>query len=187
MGHAAVMPFSFKKNLNQVIPVTSSSQMRKISNGLMREPMTLEIPQTLGLSGQLMYQSENKFTDLYSYITKIVQHSPLTVVPAAIFPSSMKMSSVRIQLHPSASEAKELNLVIRLSTKGMIHSLSKKQITEAQIGSEYPQVKSVLSQLEKANVIEITGMIKGSSTRPVLKNRWFIEKILEEPLTAAIE
>merc|ERR1719402_127595 len=121
--HAAVMPFSFKKNLNQVIPVTSSSQMKKISNGLMREPMTLEIPQTLGLSGQLMYQSENKFTDLYSYITKIVQHSPLTIVPSAIFPSSMKMSSVRIQLHPSASEAKELNLVIRLSTKGMIHSL----------------------------------------------------------------
>merc|ERR1712180_117486 len=214
--HAAVMPFS--------------SQMRKISNGLMREPMTLEIPQTLGLSGQLMYQSENKFTDLYSYITKIVQHSPLTVVPAAVFPSSMKMSSVRIQLHPSASEAKELNLVIRLSTKGMIHSLSKKQITEAQIGSEYPQIKSVLSKLEKANIVEITGMIKGSSgseiqkinsmivagkksegtvlsavevtpikgetygitlegslTRPVLKNRWSIEKILEEPLTAAIE
>merc|ERR1719495_1664005 len=228
--HAAVMPFSFKKNLIQVIPVTSSSQMRKISNGLMREPMTLEIPQTLGLSGQLMYQSENKFTDLYSYITKIVQHSPLTVVPSAIFPSSMKMSSVRIQLHASASEAKELNLVVRLSTKGMIHSLSKKQITEAQIGSEYPQIKSVLSQLEKANIVEITGMIKGSSgseiqkinsmvvagkksegtvlsavevtpikgetygitlegslTRPVLKNRWSIEKILEEPLTAAIE
>merc|ERR1711962_1451207 len=228
--HAAVMPFSFKKNPIQVIPVTSSSQMRKISKGLMREPMTLEIPQTLGVSGQLMYQSENKFTDLYSYITKIVQHSPLTVVPSAIFPSSMKMSSVRIQLHPSASEAKELNLVIRLSTKGMIHSLSKKQITEAQIGSEYPQIKSVLSQLEKANIVEITGMIKGSSgseiqkinsmivagkksegtvlsavevtpikgetygitlegslTRPVLKNRWSIEKILEEPLTAAIE
>merc|ERR1712111_86819 len=228
--HAPVMPFSFKKNLIQVIPVTSSSQMRKISNGLMREPMTLEIPQTLGLSGQLMYQSENKFTDLYSYITKIVQHSPLTVVPAAVFPSSMKMSSVRIQLHPSASEAKELNLVVRLSTKGMIHSLSKKQITEAQIGSEYPQIKSVLSQLEKANIVEITGMIKGSSgseiqkinsmivagkksegtvlsavevtpikgetygvtlegslTRSVLKNRWSIEKILEEPLTASIE
>merc|ERR1719495_165442 len=216
--HAAVMPVSF------------SSQMRKISNGLMREPMTLEIPQTLGVSGQLMYQSENKFTDLYSYITKIIQHSSLTIVPAAIFPSSMKMSSVRIQLHPSASEAKELNLVVRLSTKGMIHSLSKKQITEAQIGSEFPQVKSVLSQLEKANVVEITGMIKGSSgseikkinsvivtgkksegtilsavevtpikgetygitlegslTRPVLKNRWSIEKILEEPVTALIE
>merc|ERR1719259_366577 len=99
----------------------------------------------------------------------------------------MKMSSVRIQLHPSASVAKELNLVIRLSTKGMIHSLSKKQITEAQIGSEYPQIKSVLSKLEKANIVEITGMMKGSLTRPVLKNRWSIEKILEEPLTAAIE
>merc|ERR1711962_446056 len=104
------------------------------------------------------------------------------------------------------------------------------QITEAQIGSEYPQIKSVLSQLEKANIVEITGMIKGSSgseikkinsvivtgkksegtilsavevtpikgetygitlegslTRPVLKNRWSIEKILEEPVTALIE
>merc|ERR1712200_154867 len=121
------------------------------------------------------YQSENKFTDLYSYITKIVQHSPITIVPAAIFPSSIKMSSVRIQLHPSASEAKELNLVIRLSTKGMIHSLSKQQITEAQIGSEYPQVKSVLSQLEKANIVEITGMIEGSSGSVIKKiNSMFV-------------
>merc|ERR1712121_445029 len=111
----------------------------------------------------------------------------LTVVPAAIFPSSMKMSSVRIQLHPSASEARELNLVVRLSTKGMIHSFSKKQITEAQIGSEYPQVKSVLSQLEKANIVEITGMIKGSSGSEIQKIRWSIEKILEETLTAALE
>merc|ERR1719495_969808 len=95
--HAAVMPFSFKKNLNQVIPVTSSSQMKKISNGLMREPMTLEIPQTLGLSGQLMYQSENKFTDLYSYITKIVQHSPLTIVsPPMSSPSLTARSSWRL-------------------------------------------------------------------------------------------
>merc|ERR1712198_772854 len=187
--HAAVMPFSFKKNLIQVIPVTSSSQMRKISNGLMREPMTLEIPQTLGLSGQLMYQSENKFTDLYSYITKIVQHSPLTVVPAAIFPSSMKMSSVRIQLHPSASEAKELSLVIRLSTKGMIHSLSKKQITEAQIVAGKKSEGTVLSAVEVTPIEgETYGVtLEGSLTRPVLKNRWSIEKILEEPLTAAIE
>merc|ERR1719385_222708 len=56
--HAAVMPFSFKKNLNQVIPVTSSSQMKKISNGLMREPLTLEIPQTLGHSSHLLFPDE---------------------------------------------------------------------------------------------------------------------------------
>merc|ERR1719391_917803 len=120
--HAAVMPFSFKKNLNQVIPVSSCTSLRTSS---------LTCTPTLPRSSSTL-------------------HSPLSQPP-------------------SASEARELNLVVRLSTKGMIHSLSKKQITEAQISSEFPQVKSVLSQLEKANVVEITGMIKGSSGSEIQK------------------
>merc|ERR1712111_127183 len=47
--------------------------------------------------------------------------------------------------------------------KGMMHSLSKKMITVAEIPSEFTQVKSVLSQLEKANVVEIIAMTKGAS------------------------
>merc|ERR1719197_2244809 len=45
----------------------------------------------------------------------------------------------------------------------MMHSLSKKMITEAEIPSEFTQIKSVLSQLEKANVVEIIAMTKGAS------------------------
>merc|ERR1712111_74887 len=44
-----------------------------------------------------------------------------------------------------------------------MHSLSKKMITVAEIPSEFTQVKSVLSQLEKANVVEIIAMTKGAS------------------------
>merc|ERR1712168_1765347 len=61
------------------------------------------------------------------------------------------------------SETKEFNLVVRISTKGMLHSLSQRQISESQISSDFRQVKSVLSQLEKANVVEITGMTKSAS------------------------
>merc|ERR1712029_808126 len=61
------------------------------------------------------------------------------------------------------SVAKEFKLIISLSTKGMMHSLSKKMITVAEIQSEFTQVKSVLSQLEKANVVEIIAMTKGAS------------------------
>merc|ERR1719481_1092034 len=43
------------------------------------------------------------------------------------------------------------------------HVCSQRQISEHQISSEFPQVKSVLSQLEKANVVEIIGMTKGAS------------------------
>merc|ERR1719369_1858265 len=71
---------------------------------------------------------------MFSYIQKITQHTPLSIFPSGIFPSSVRL-----------------------------HSLSQKKISEHQIPSEFSQVKSVLSQLEKANVVEIIGMTKSSS------------------------
>merc|ERR1719431_1904630 len=92
-----------------------------------------------------------------------MQHTPLTIIPTAILPSSVRRSYIALELIPSKSELKELKIVVRLSTKGMMHSLSQKQISEHQISTEFSQVKSVLSQLEKANVVEIVGMTKSSS------------------------
>merc|ERR1712002_309817 len=129
----------------------------------------MEIGQSLGLSAQMKYKSEAMFTDLYSYIQKIVQHTPLSVIPSGLFPSSVKMSSFSINYHPARSQTKEFNIVLRLSTKGMMHSLSKMQISENQISSELSHVRGVLSQLEKANVVEITGMTKSSSGSPLKK------------------
>merc|ERR1712180_401346 len=186
--------------------------------------------QSLGLSAQLKYKSEAMFTDLYSYIQKITQHTPLSVIPSGLFPSSAKMSSFSINYHPARSQTKEFNIVLRLSTKGMMHSLSKMQISESQISSELSHVRGVLSQLEKANVVEITGMTKSSSGSPLkkitsvivmgqksegshmvaaevspvssktfgltfegkfmlpeLRNRFNIEKMLEEPLRGIVE
>merc|ERR1719259_923173 len=167
--HVFVMPYSFKYNFLQVTPITHSLSMKKISSGIKRQPIEMEIGQSLGLSAQLKYKSEAMFTDLYSYIQKIVQHTPLSVIPSGLFPSSAKMSSFSINYHPARSQTKEFNIVLRLSTKGMMHSLSKMQISESQISSELSQVRGVLSQLEKANVVEITGMTKSSSGSPLKK------------------
>merc|ERR1712111_278285 len=76
---------------------------------------------------------------------------------------TVRMSSVSIELLPAQSITKEFKLIISLSTKGMMHSLSKNMITEAEIPSEFTQVKSVLAQLEKANVVEIIAMTKGAT------------------------
>merc|ERR1719347_622707 len=228
--HVFVMPYSFKYNFLQVTPITHSLSLKKISSGIKRQPVEMEIGQSLGLSAQLKYKSEAMFTDLYSYIQKIVQHTPLSVIPSGLFPSSVKMSSFSINYHPARSQTKEFNIVLRLSTKGMMHSLSKMQISESQISSELSHVRGVLSQLEKANVVEITGMTKSSSGSPLkkitsvivigqksggshmvaaevspvsgktfgltfegkfmlpeLRNRFNIEKMLEEPLRGIVE
>merc|ERR1719481_2136268 len=227
--HAFIKPYTFQYNFLQVTPITHSN-VKMISSGLKRQPIEMEIGQSLGLSGQLRYESEARFTDLYSYIQKITQHTPLSIIPSGIFPSSVRMSSMRIEYHPSRSQTKEFNVVLRLSTKGMMHSLSKMQISEQQISSELSHVRGVLSQLEKANVVEIIGMTKTSSGSPLnkihsvivlgkksegshmaalevspisgktygltfegkfelpeLKNRFNIEKILEEPLRGIVE
>merc|ERR1712029_466407 len=150
--HAFVLPFTFKHNLLTVTPFSHSTQLRKIVSGVIRKPISIEVGQSLGLSARVHYHSDAKFVDLVSYIQKITQHTPLSILPSAILPSTVRMSSVSIELLPAESVTKEFKLIISLSTKGMVHSLSKKMITEAEIPSEFTQVKSVLSQLDLANV-----------------------------------
>merc|ERR1719431_294102 len=161
--HAFVLPYTFKHNLLTVTPFSHSTHLRKIVSGLVRQPVSIEVGQSLGLSARVHYHSDAKFVDLVSYIQKITQHTPLSILPSAILPSTVRMSSVSLELFPAKSATKEFKLIISLSTKGMMHSLSKKMITEVEIPSEFTQVKSVLSQLEKANVVEIIAMTKGAS------------------------
>jgi len=160
--HGFVLPYTFKHNLKQITPVSQSSQ-KKIVSGLKRQPLKMEIGQSLGLSARFAYESDAKSVDIFSYIHKITQHTPLSILESAIFPSSVRMTSVALVFNPSQSETKEFNIVVRLSTKGMMHSLSRRVITEQQISGEFSNVHNVMSQLEKANIVEITGMTKGSS------------------------
>merc|ERR1719283_481248 len=161
--HGFIMPYTFKYNLLTVTPFSHSHELKKIVSGINRQPVSMEIGQSLGLSARVQYQTDAKFVDLFSYIQKIIQHTPLSIFPTGIFPSSIRMSSLSFEYFPARSQTKEFNIVVRLSTKGMTHSLSHKKISEQQISSEFTQVKSVLSQLEKANVLEITGMTKSAA------------------------
>merc|ERR1712136_177933 len=161
--HGFVKPYTFKYNLLTITPISHATQLKRIVSGINRQPISMEIGESLGVSARIKYQSDAKFVDMFSYIQKIIQHTPLSVFPSGIFPSSARMSSLSLEYFPAKSEAKEINLIVRLSTKGMLHSLSQRQISERQISSEFRQVKSVLSQLEKANVVEIIGMTKGAS------------------------
>merc|ERR1712111_235379 len=160
--HAFVLPYTFKYNLLTVTPFSHSTH-KEIVSDFNRKPISIEVGQSLGLSARVKYYSDAKFVDLVSYIQKITQHTPLSIIPSAILPSSVRMSSISLALFPTKSVTKEFKLVISLSTKGMMHSLSKKMITEVEIPSEFTQVKSVLSELEKANVVEIIAMTKGAS------------------------
>merc|ERR1712121_60920 len=161
--HGFIKPYTFKYNLLTVTPLSHATQLKRIVSGINRQPISMEVGESLGVSARIQYQSDAKFVDMFSYIQKIIQHTPLSVFPSGIFPSSARMSSLSLEYFPAKSQTKEINFVVRLSTKGMLHSLSQKQISEGQISSQFRQVKFVLSKLEKANVVEIIGMTKSAS------------------------
>merc|ERR1712121_248149 len=121
--HGFIMPYTFKYNLLTVTPFSHSHELKKIVSGINRQPVSMEIGQSLGLSARVQYQTDAKFVDLYSYIQKIIQHTPLSIFPTGIFPASVRMSSLSFEYLPARSQVKELNLVVRLSTNGMTHSL----------------------------------------------------------------
>merc|ERR1711931_49617 len=153
--HGFILPYTFKYDLLTVTPLSHATQLKRIVSGINRQPISMEVGESLGVSARIQYQSDAKFVDMFSYIQKIIQHTPLSIFPSGIFPSSARMSSLSLECFPAKSQTKEINFVVRLSAKGMTHGYcprdicSQRQISEHQISSEFPQVKSVLSQLEK--------------------------------------
>merc|ERR1711962_1470764 len=135
--HGFIRPYTYKYNVLQVTPLTQSTSIKTILSGPIVS-VEKQVGKSLGVSAviQGIYQTH-------------------------FIPTSLKMSSLSLDVSPS--QTKEIKLILSLSTKGMMHSLSKKMITEQNIPSQYNQVKTVLSKLEKAHIVEITGMLLGSS------------------------
>merc|ERR1712042_93306 len=122
----------------------------------------MPIGQTLGLSGRLVAESDAKFTDIASYIEKLSQHSPLSILTAGILPSSVRKSSIKIEYHPSMSENKEFNINIKLSTPFMRRSLSSGSINLEELSHSSP-VKQVVSKLssDSTTLVKISATTKG--------------------------
>merc|ERR1719385_326595 len=112
--HGFIKPYTFKYNLLTVTPLSHATQLKRIVSGINRQPISMEVGESLGVSARIHYQSDAKFVDMFSYIQKIIQHTPLSIFPSGIFPSSTRMSSLSLEYFPTKSQTKEFNLVVRL-------------------------------------------------------------------------
>ena len=74
-------------------------------------------------NGQFIYESDNEFVDLYSYLEKIRQHSPLSLPMTLPFVSSVRKSSARLEINAAMSELKKATLKIKLCKYNFILQL----------------------------------------------------------------
>ena len=66
------------------------------------------------INGEFKFESDNEFVDFYSYWEKIKQHTPSSLPATLPFASSVRKSSTSLEINPSMSELKEVNLKLKL-------------------------------------------------------------------------
>merc|ERR550519_2346862 len=72
--HAFVTPFTFKKNLRRLAPISKAANLKPILSGAPTKKFIMDIGSPLDLDAKVVAESDAKYTDLYSYLEKIRQH-----------------------------------------------------------------------------------------------------------------
>jgi hypothetical protein len=123
--HIYIKPFTVKKNLRKIEPVSKSTNLKTILSGEPLKEVKRNIGEPLELDAQFISESDNKYVDLYSYWQKIRQHNFVSLYNTLFLTSSLRMSSTKILFNPQLSKTKELSLSFSLCKFDFIYILIK--------------------------------------------------------------
>jgi hypothetical protein len=112
--HIYVKPFTVKKDLLKIEPVSKSTNMKPILSGEPLKQVQRNIGEPLELDAQLIAESDNKYVDLYSYWQNIREHNFVSLYNTMLMTSSLRMSSTKILFNPQQSKTKEISLSFSL-------------------------------------------------------------------------
>ena len=115
MIHAFITPFTYKKNLRLLAPITKATSLKPILSGVPLKRFNMNIGAPLEINARVIAESDAKYTDLYSYLEKIRQHNPISLVHTAILPSTIRRSSFRVVFNPVHSRTKAVSVTVGIS------------------------------------------------------------------------
>ena len=84
--------------------------------------VNLNIGAPLDIDARVVAESDAKYTDLYSYMEKIREHNPISLVHTTVLPSTIRRSSIRVVYNPQTSLTKEVSVVLGLCKLFMLSS-----------------------------------------------------------------
>merc|ERR1719431_290078 len=117
MFHAFVTPFTYKKNLRLLAPITKATSLKPVLSGVPLKRFNMNIGAPLEIDARVIAESDAKYTDLYSYLEKIRQHNPISLVHTAILPSTIRRSSFRVVFNPVHSRTKAVSVTVGIIAK----------------------------------------------------------------------
>ena len=75
----------------------------------------MNIGAPLEIDAKVVAESDAKYTDLYSYLEKIRQHSPISFIRLGALPFSMRKTSVMVLFNPENSRTREISVAAGFS------------------------------------------------------------------------
>jgi len=115
--HAFVTPFTVKKNLRVLAPISKAASLKPVVSGLPLKKINMNVGAPLDIDARVVAESDAKYTDLYSYLEKIREHNPISLLHTTVLPSTIRRSSIRVVYNPQTSLTKEVSVVLGLLLK----------------------------------------------------------------------
>ena len=75
----------------------------------------MNIGAPLEIDAEVVAESDAKYTDLYAYLEKIRQHSPISFIRLGGLPFSMRKTSLKILFKPETSRTREISIAVGFS------------------------------------------------------------------------
>merc|ERR1719315_886519 len=117
MFHAFVTPFTYKKNLRLLAPISKATSLKPILSGVPLKRLNMNIGAPLEIDARVIAESDAKYNDLYSFLEKIRQHNPVSLLHTAILPSTIRRSSVKAVFNPVHSTTKAVSMTVGVIAK----------------------------------------------------------------------
>merc|ERR1711962_1562663 len=117
MFHAAVTPFNFKKNLRVLAPISKAASIKPILSVAPLKMLNINIGAPLDIDARIIAESDATYSDIYSYVEKIRQHNPISMIHTAVLPSTIRRSSIKVVFNPQLSKTKEVAIVAGIIAK----------------------------------------------------------------------
>merc|ERR1719219_2739725 len=115
-------------------PISKANSLKPILSGVPLKTFNMNIGAPLDIDARVGAESDAKYTDLYSYLEKIRQHNPISLLHTAILPSTIRRSSVRVFFNPEHLATKAVSMTVGViakptnqvpTTEEMVHFCSK--------------------------------------------------------------
>ena len=110
--HLFLTPYTVRRNLRDIAPINKAVDFKPILSGEPLKEANIDLGRPLELDLKMTGQSDAKFVDIYSYVEKIRQHCPVSLLTTGFLPSTIRMGSLKVLFNPQASKTKEITFAV---------------------------------------------------------------------------